>query len=116
MKKEWMKSLPSEFAVKVVPPVKLETFADPLARSEKSHGYDSANERCFYQHAYAVTTERFDEDDNFLEVVTYFEKARAWRMKDGRWLTYLFRGGEEGDCRERTAPASYTVRLSNPFR
>ncbi|MCE5182622.1 MAG: hypothetical protein LLG15_12575 [Betaproteobacteria bacterium] len=116
MEHEWMKSLPAEYAVEIVPPVKLETFADPSACSEKSHGYDSANERCFYQHAYAVTTERFNDDDDFTEVVTYFEKARAWRLKDGRWLTYLFRGGEEGDCRERAAPASYAVKLSNPFR
>lgn len=115
MKNQWMESLPAEFAVEVVPPVKLETFTDPLARSEKSRGYDSADERCFYQHAYVVTAEHFDDDDNFLEVVTYFEKARAWRLKDGRWLTYLFRGGEEGACRERAAPASYAVRFSNPF-
>jgi hypothetical protein len=115
MKNQWMELLPPEFAVEVVPPVKLETFADPSARSEKSHGYDSANERCFYQHTYAITADRFDDDDNLFETVTYFEKARAWRLKNGSWLTYLFRGGEEGACRERAAPASYTVRLSNPF-
>lgn len=115
MKDQWMESVPAEFAAEVVAPVRVDTFTDRLARSEKRHGYDSANERCFYQHAYTVTAERFDDDDNFLEIVTYFEKARAWRLKDGRWLTYFWRGGEEGACRERAAPPSYAVRLTNPF-
>jgi hypothetical protein len=115
MEEPWMEAVPAEFAAEVVPPVRIDTFADTPAHSEKSHGYDSANERCFYRHTYAVTAERFDDDDNLLEVVTYFETARAWRLKDGRWLTYLFRGGEEGACRDRRAPASYAVRRSNPF-
>ncbi|HUW49422.1 MAG TPA: hypothetical protein VMV75_00240 [Sulfuricella sp.] len=115
MKIDWTESLPAEFATDVVAPARISTHAEPSAHAEKGQGYDEWDEHCFYHHAYSLTADQLDDEDNFVESVTYFEKARAWRLKDGRWLSYLYRAGEEGACRQRREQPKYELTPSNPF-
>lgn len=78
-------SCPTSFATRIIEPDRLESHEDPSARAQKITGYRNG-QPCFYFHTYSIIESRSDCDDCTYELVTYFERAIAWRMDDGHWL------------------------------
>lgn len=78
-------SCPEPFATRIIKPDELKTHEDRPARAQKIIGY-LHGQPCFYFHTYSIIESRIDCDDFTYEIVTYFERAIAWRMHDDLWL------------------------------
>ena len=93
--------LPDEFATYVVLPVRTVRHDDPSAHSSKVLGYDGDDRRCFYQHAFTLTEQRFDADEFPVEVSVYQERVLGWRLHDGNWLRLKVWADQLDHCRKR---------------
>lgn len=93
--------LPQEYCGKVVLPVRIEGHLDASAHASKTHGFDQNGLRCYYQHAFTLTEERFDVDEFPLEISVYEEKVRAWRLIDGKWIKIKAWADQLDLCRKR---------------
>jgi len=93
--------LPEEYHGKIVPPVRTERHIDLSAHASKVLGYDGDDRRCFYQHAFTITEERFDADEFPVEVGVYQERVLGWRLRDGRWLKLKVWADRLDHCRKR---------------
>lgn len=110
----WQTGLPPEYQMEAVPPLRFENFRDEEARAEKVLGYDNRGEVCYYRHAYSLRSDFLDDDDLYGENEVFFEIVTAWRQPDGRWLTCLRQGGEQGSCGDRLRAPSYAMADERP--
>lgn len=78
-------SLPQAYAGKIIEPDRIESYKDAAARAMKIKGYRDGLP-CFYYHTYSVIEDRLDCDDCAYQLITYFERAIAWRLDGGHWL------------------------------
>jgi hypothetical protein len=72
--------------INAVVPCRFEYFEEPSAYAEKRLGYDQGGRCCYYQHAYTMTRDVLDDEDNFYEEVSYREIMTAWLLDSGQWL------------------------------
>ena len=101
---------PEEYRGKVILPVRIERHIDVSAHASKVHGFDQDGRRCYYQHAFTLTEERFDAEEFPLEVGVYQELVLAWRLNDGKWLKLKAWADQLDHCRKRifTEPPEIT--------
>lgn len=102
--------VPEEFREKIVLPVRIERHVDASAHATKVHGFDRNGRRCYYQHVFTMTEERFDAEEFPLEVGVYQERVLAWRLDDGKWLKLKASADQLEHCRKRvfTRPPEIT--------
>ena len=93
--------LPEEYSGKVVAPLRIERHIDASAHASKVHGFDQDGRRCYYQHAFTLTEDRFDAEEFPLEVGVYQERVLAWRLNDGKWLKLKTSADQLEHCRKR---------------
>jgi hypothetical protein len=96
-----IEDLPEEFHGKIVLPVRTERHVDHSAHASKVLGYDGDERRCFYQHVFTLTEERFDAEEFPVEVSVYHEHVLGWRLLDGRWLKLKVWADRLDHCRKR---------------
>lgn len=89
---------PQDWRPQVVRVQRVERHEDRDAKAVKVYGFGADGGRCFYFHSYFMTEERFDCDDDFYEVPTYFERIVAWRLLDGRWLRQKIQAHHLAEC------------------
>lgn len=82
-------SPPPQFSKAIVEPAWFERHEDKPARALKIKGFHQG-QSCFYFHTYSIVEQRFDCDDCAYELITYFERAIAWKLNNGRWLQQKF--------------------------
>lgn len=86
MEADWKTDLPEDLCIAVAQPHRFEYFEEPSAHAEKMLGYDKSGLCCYYRHAYALTRDVLDDEDNFYEEVAYREIVTAWLLENGQWL------------------------------
>lgn len=86
MERGWRTDLPVDISVNVIVPHRFEHFEEPSAHAEKILGYDKGDRCCYYQHAYMMTRDALDDEDNFYEEMSYREMVVAWLLDSGQWL------------------------------
>lgn len=96
-----IEDLPDEYHTRIVPAVRSECHVDVSAHAIKMLGYDGDGARCFYQHAYTLTEQRFDADEFPLEVGVYEERVLGWRLRGGGWLKLKVWADRLDHCRKR---------------
>ncbi|WP_045223266.1 hypothetical protein [Methyloterricola oryzae] len=86
MRSDWAEQPPDQYRSEVTYPLEYESHHDAVSQSRKTWGYDLRGERCFYQHEFTLSEERFDVDEFPIRVDVFWERVTAWRMKNGQWL------------------------------
>lgn len=97
----WLGPLPSAYEDQVVAPQRFETHVDAAARARMVVGLDAQGQRCFVHHEHTVTEDRFDIDEQPLEVPVLRERRCAWRLSTGFWLRLGERQERLDSCRPR---------------
>ncbi|OGU24165.1 MAG: hypothetical protein A2580_14495 [Hydrogenophilales bacterium RIFOXYD1_FULL_62_11] len=111
---DWLVDVPDAYRAQLSVPFRHERFEDEPSRAYKILGYDRSGECCYYRHHYELTQVALDDEDNFYEEQAYFEEVKAWRLMSGEWLSRTTRGGQAGDCRERSLQPEYAVVPERP--
>lgn len=94
---DWRRHLPAEWTGQVVEALDFASFRDYEMAAGRCFGYDEDGIGCYYAHDYAFEEVRSDDDESFYRIVAYGETARAWRLRDGRWLNFRqAHGGDDG--------------------
>ena len=86
MSTNWSDQLPDQYRNAVVSPVEYESRSDVPAQSRKVWGFDLRGSRCFYQHEFTLSEDRFDADEFPISVDVFWERVTAWRLKSGEWV------------------------------
>jgi hypothetical protein len=86
MSEPWNEPFPDDYRDSITRPVHYEDQSDSFARSRKVWGYDATGMRCFYQHEFTCSEERFDVDEFPIQVDVFWERVTAWRLHGGQWL------------------------------
>lgn len=93
---DWQRHLPENWRASVVEALDFSQYREYEMPASRTLGHDADGELCFYAHRYMLTESRSDDDEDFYEVVAYSETVRAWRLHDGRWLTWrIVRTGDD---------------------
>ncbi|MHB1265986.1 MAG: hypothetical protein ACYCY2_00105 [Acidithiobacillus ferriphilus] len=98
----------------LIVPTRFEHFEEPSAYAEKVLGYDQSGRCCYYQHAYTITRDVLDDDDNFYEEASYHEILAAWLLDSGQWLCRTTSRIGMGYCRNPAMPPRYELAQSRP--
>lgn len=116
METGWKADLPTEMGINaiLVVPQRFEHFEEPSAYAEKMLGYDKAGRCCYYQHAYTITRDVLDDEDNFYEEASYHEILTAWLLDSGQWLCRTISRIGMGHCRNPAAPPRYELAQNRP--
>lgn len=95
---DWKRDLPKEWQRLVVAPLSVERFRDYEMAAERFIGRDEDEAPCYYSSRFVVMETRSDDDEEFYQVAAYAESIKAWRLRDGRWLSHrlITREGERG--------------------
>ncbi len=86
MSSDWADHLPDLYKSEVISPVEYESRQDMGSQSRKTWGFDLRGARCFYQHEFTLSEDRFDADEFPIRVDVFWERVTAWRMKNGQWV------------------------------
>lgn len=86
MSVDWDDHLPDHYRNQVISPVEYESRQDTASQSRKTWGFDLRGGRCFYQHEFTLSEERFDADEFPIRVDVFWERVTAWRLKSGEWV------------------------------
>lgn len=84
----WLDHLPADWRDMVVAPIHFTRHRDYEIAAARLFGRDEYGLQCYYEHDYALTETRSDDDEDYYQVVTHSETVRAWRLRDERWLIY----------------------------
>ena len=98
----------------LIVPTRFEHFEEPSAYAEKMLGYDQSGRCCYYQHAYTVTRDVLDDEDNLYEEASYHEILAAWLLDSGQWLCRMTSRIGIGHCRNPATPPRYELAQSRP--
>lgn len=93
---DWRRLLPAQWQLEVVVALDFASFRDYEIAAGRCFGYDEDGRGCYYAHDYALVEPRSDDDESFYAALTEAETQRAWRLRDGRWLSFRRRYGEDG--------------------
>jgi hypothetical protein len=86
MTNTWDQKLPDEFRGSVVEPVHYTQLSDEQTQAWKIWGVDQSGARCFYEHEFTVSEDRFDADEFPILVDVFWERVTAWRLRSGQWV------------------------------
>ena len=86
MSEPWCDKFPDDYRDAVIKPVEYEWHADGPAQSRRVWGFDLGGRRCFYQHEFTLSEDRFDAEEFPIWVDIFWERVTAWRLRSGRWL------------------------------
>lgn len=92
---DWSAGLPAEWREQVVVALDFVHFREYEMAATRCFGYDEDGQGCYYAHDYALEALRSDDDESFYQVVAHGESQRAWRLRDGRWLSLTQQHNEE---------------------
>ena len=95
----WQTLLPERWRDEVVPPLSFRVYREYEVPARRVLGQDAAGEPCFCAFDYRLIDLRSDDDEELYSALSYEEKMRAWRLRDGRWLVHrrLLPYGEDGE-------------------
>jgi hypothetical protein len=85
MSKSWDEVLPAELREEVVEPVSYTRFDDEASQANKVWGIDQTGKKCYYEHEFTVSEDRFDADEFPIVIDVFWERVTAWRLRDGVW-------------------------------
>jgi len=84
----WQKDLPSSWKDLAAIPISFDIFREYEVVADRTLGYDEDNEPCFCAYRYVLTGLCSDDDEILYEAPIHAESLTAWRLRDGRWLTF----------------------------
>lgn len=84
----WREGLPREWADQVVAPLYFDHYMDYQIAAARILGRDEDEQICYCAHSFVLESSAACGAHRQAAIMTYAESLRAWRLRDGRWLTY----------------------------
>ncbi len=94
---DWGRLLPVAWRGQVIAPFQFDVFRDYEIAAERTLGRDADELPCYHACRYVLHELRSDDDEDFYLQAIHAEALTAWRLRDGRWLTYRV-VGSDGDA------------------
>lgn len=85
---EWQKGLPVEWQAAAIAPLCFSSHREYELPASRTLGHGEEGDVCYYRHTYILSALCSDDDEEFYEAIAYGEEVEAWRLRDGRWLTW----------------------------
>lgn len=111
----WDSLLPRDWRAQAVAPVEFDVFREYEVAAERTVGRDENGAACYHAHRYVLHELRSDDDEDYYLMAVYGEALAAWRLRDGRWLSYRVVGAE-GDAAEGAAHGFFSLGEEDPLR
>lgn len=85
---QWQLNLPFAWKDLVVSPISFDIFREYEMAADRVLGYDEDESPCYCAFRYVLTGLCSDDDEMVYEAPIHAESLNAWRLRDGRWLTF----------------------------
>ena len=96
---DWLVPLPSAWAGRVLAPLAFERFRDFEMAAEHIRGIDEDGAVCFIVYRWVEHDLRSDDDEDYYQMAVRGLSLKAWRLRDGRWLSHRLSVGEGESAR-----------------
>ena len=90
----WSEGLPSEWRGQVIAPLYFDHYLDYVVAAARILGRDEDDKACYCAHSFVLAGRTGRHPTT--AAVHYAESVRAWRLRDGRWLTHRIVIGGHG--------------------
>lgn len=85
---KWQEGLPPEWADQVIAPLYFDHYMDYQIAAARILGRDEDDHVCYCAHSFVLESPATNGVHRQPAAMTYAESLRAWRLRDGRWLTH----------------------------